>query len=271
MRLFDQRALKTAGYKILGTHLSKNRTQCGDGARRFTGAALLILIALLALCSVEAALSEGIKSARLFIVLRQGALAPEETSPAGRSNASTLWSLALKGTCAATLESPSGLTAESSLKDIAKEILPKKALDVEGNELVLVDLAKPATTWSGASPAEAFPCKDLYKFVRPKNPIDSFEAARVVVIRVRSNGVTDEEVRGRDGYLAHLLRQVDDSCHLFVVNLPEEGRASLIAKGPSLRAGRILGRKRSFDTIRRAVEYLLREPGGRKIRHELFN
>ncbi len=271
MRLFDQRVLKTAGYKILGTHLSKDRTQCGDGTRRFTGAALLIVMALLALCSVKAALSEDIKSARLFIVLRQGPLAPEETSPAGHGKASTLWNLALKGTCAATLESPSRLTAKSSLKAVAKEILPKKALDVEGNELVLVDLAKPVTTWSGASPAKAIPCKELYKFVRPQNPIDSFEAARVVVIRVRSNGVADEEVRGRDGYLAHLLKQLDDSCHLFVVNLPQEGKASLVAKGPSLRAGRILGRKRSFDTIRRAVEYLLREPGGRKIRHELFN
>ena len=208
---------------------------------------------------------------RVVIVVRQGDLAPEETSPRSRGNAPTLWKCALKGTSVATLKTKRDLAAELDLSRLAKRLLSKSVYKAEDKEVLLVDLKKPATTWSEGPPKDPIPFGELYTVVRPKEAPDSFQGARVVVVRVRSAGLDDDEVKGRDHFLAALLNRCDPQVHVFVVNVPAGGAASLVARGPSVKPGRILGDEHSFSMIRRAVDSLLGEPSSKRRRHELFN
>ena len=264
--------------------------------RWWTSTTLLVLLAT----APRGVAAEG--SARVLIVLREGLLAPEEISPRSQGDASTLWSLALGGTSVATLVEPRELSTGGDLAQVAKFLLPESILNADRG-LLLLELKAPVRVWSGESQeAVGLSFEELYRRVAPSPPSkgstekdpggagkglleeperkspakgellppDPITTSRVTIVRVHSSDDTQELVHARDRFLAYLVDGLGEGAHVFVVTCPRDGTGSLVASGPQLKKGRVLGRKKSFSLIKSALVYLFEDSGKKSARHELF-
>jgi len=264
-------------------------------------------LVFLAACASSPAAEEV---ARVLIVFRQGLLAPEEISPRSQGDAPALWKLALEGTSVAELETPRDLSPSAGPAQVAKLLLPESVRNSGDDWLLLELKASVKVWSGEPPAGAGLPFEELYTVVGPSRPAkksekkeedgagkkppgdtqepekesatrespagekvppsDPIAASRVTIVRVRSSLYTQDLVHGRDRFLAHLVDKVGQGAYVFVVNHPDEGAGSLVAKGPLLKKGKVLGRKKSFSLMESALAYLFQDSGKRASQHELF-
>jgi hypothetical protein len=138
-------------------------------------------------------------------------------------------------------------------------------------EEVETETEPPAETGEpeGDGPEKEGPAKDDPAQEKSKLP-DPIATSRVTIVRVLSSGETQDLVRGRDRFLAHLVKTVGAEAHVFVVSCPRAGAGSLVATGPRLKKGKVLGRKKSFSLIESALVSLFQDAEKKASQHELF-
>ena len=254
-----------------------------------------------AICVLCLPLTVRAESPRVVIVVRQGTLTGEEVSPRSPGGAVSFWTLAIRGVTVAEISLPQEWSADSTLQEIEQTLFSESVRDLSRDKRLLLDLKPGGGVFSDAdesigglfdivraptetsndetkkSKDEAATSKDEDEsgeaatdaHGKKKSVLGALDRARVTLLRVRATGKRRRDVRRRDRILSQVVKTVGDQAYVFVVNVPRKGPGSVVAVGPALKSGIVLGRKRSFRFFLSALEQTFRTEKERS-RHDLF-
>jgi hypothetical protein len=266
---------------------------------RFPG----LLAVVLALQALEAAAGD-VGNPRLVLVVRTGALAREEISPASRAAAGETWSLAAAGVALTNVIVEGSSGAEVPLDRLKAALLPESVLSLEGKgdetAFLALDLAEGARDAArkaleppglqelrqrfgsppAREPAEDAALEAIDEGVGGEPSLAALEAgkkrlpnledigkAKVALVRIAAGGDSVEKVLERDNLLRRILDLAGDGAHVLVVNVPAAGPGSAFARGPRLKAGRVFESPRSLKAVAALVSALTgarKDPDGAK-------
>lgn len=252
------------------------------------GAAILAA----ALCAAEATRAPE----RVVVVVRVGKLAEAEISPSPVLKVPALWKLALEGVSLTRIELTGGARVPNTLEELRNLVLPEgqsgelfnwMASSPDRDSLgVLRELFGAPPAIGAEEQAEVESLREALGASRALAPgpqtdttvtsSDLSWLSRSAVTLVRVEAVSDvaSEVGLRDDLLEKIIAGAGPAANIVVINLPERGAGTLIARGPRLKRARVSERTRSLAALRGLVALLLDPTAGEKnptIREELVH
>ena len=237
--------------------------------------------ALACLLLVKARLQAQETAERVVIVARGGKLSEAEVSPSPQLKVPALWKLALEGISLTRVELKDGVRLPSSPDELKQWLLPagiaaevvdwRRGSGVEavasGGVQTLHKLfgVPPAPTAAEAAGVAAFlaafgPTRvpELATQGQAVTTQDLGWLARSAVTIVRVDAVSDGAAAAseRDELLDKVMEKAGPAANIMVVNLPERGAGTVIARGPRLKKARVSEKPRSIAAVKGIVSLL---------------
>lgn len=240
---------------------------------------------------------------RVVIVARVGKLAEAEVSPSPQLKVPALWKLALEGVSLTRVEPKGGARAPNSIEELRLALLPDEP------RAETVDW-KPRSSISGDSGASLKVLESKFGAPPPptqaeKDGVNALQAAlgssrglepgrspaggatttdlswlarsSVTLVRVDAGSSTVADVVERDELVQKITESAGLAANIIVVNLPEVGAGTVIARGPRLKRARVNEKPRSVAAVKGMVSLFLDPTAGEKypaikeeLVHELF-
>ncbi len=244
-------------------------------------ASILLLPAIATALALGSGLEAQGTAERVVLVARVGKLSEAEVSPSPQLKVPALWKLALEGISLTRVELTAGAHGASSLDELKLSLLP------DGTAAEAVDW-QPRSEGEGASAASTKALHELFGV--PPTPttaenlaVASFRAAlgstnaleaparqptattadlswlarsAVTLVRVEAASDTAAAVGERDELLDKVIEKAGPAANIVVVNLPERGAGTVIARGPRLKKARVSEKPRSISAVKGMVSLI---------------